>query len=203
MPAFARALERGADAIELDVHCTADGVVVVHHDPLAGGQAISASRWDTLRVVDLGAGVRIPTLGDVLQMIDDRAVVYVELKGDAVENAVIDTVRAYRGRVALHSFDHDMIARAAGAAPDIPRGVLLDRGTPNAADALDAAVALTGARDVWPHVSLVEVGLMAAARRHGTRVIPWTVNSDVVARKLIALGVDGVCTDDVRLLQNL
>lgn len=201
--AFTRALERGADAIELDVHRTADGMVVVHHDPVVGGITISESRWERLEQIDLGAGARLPTLPEVLEMVDDRAVLYVELKGDAIEDAVLATIRDYHGRVAVHSFDHAMVARAARAAPDIARGVLLDRGTPDAAVALESAVERTGARDVWPHASLVDSTVMAAARRRAVRVIPWTVNSASTARMLLDLGVDGVCTDDVRLLANL
>jgi len=200
---FLLALEHGADAIELDVHRTVDGVVIVHHDPRVQGRLIEESTWEALAGTDLGSGARIPTLAETLASIGERAVVYVELKGRAIEQAVIDVLRAHGRRFAVHSFDHAAVERAALLAPDIPRGVLLDENVLDAARAMRTAVALTLARDVWPHWTLVDEVLMDVARELGLRVIPWTVNSPAAARRLLALGVHGVCTDDVRMLANL
>lgn len=203
LPGFVLALEHGADAVELDVHATADGVAVVHHDADVSGRPIIRTNWSELALTDLGNGARIPTLQDVLLAIGDRATVYVELKGSGVEAPAIATVRQFGRRYALHSFDHDAIARAAGLAPEIARGVLLDRGTASAPGVLRAAVHRTRARDVWPHWTLVDTPLMDAARQANVRVIPWTVNSADVAGQLAQLGVAAVCTDDVRLLAKL
>src|SRR3982074_3253772 len=83
IPAFLRAIELGADAIELDVHATSDGVVIVHHDP-----SVTAPGVATSQLVDLSAseltrfplahGVEIPTLEAVLNAIRDQAKVYAE-----------------------------------------------------------------------------------------------------------------------------
>jgi len=61
----------------------------------------------------------------------------------------------------------------------------------------------TNARDVWPHHSLVDSPFMSAASALGLRVVAWTVNTAHDASRLSALGVAGLCTDDVRLLANL
>lgn len=203
LPAFLLALERGADGVELDAHVTQDGVVVVHHDETVRGRPIAATPWLDLERSIVGADSRIPRLVDVLEAIGTRAAVYVELKGKNIEGAVIAVARAHGHRIALHSFDHDAMARAAAAAADLPRGVLLDRDTPRAAAALRVAAERIAPRDVWPHWTLVDVPFMRAARDLGARVIPWTVNAPDAARRLIALGVDGICTDDVGLLANL
>ena len=200
---FLLALEHGADAIELDVHCTADGVVVVHHDPRVRGRPIDRSPWESLRGVDLGSGAAIPTLAAVLEAIGDRAVVYVELKGEAIEQTVIAVLREHGRRFAVHSFDHTAIERATLLAPDVPRGILIDKDVADAARSMREAVHRTLARDVWPHWTLVDEALMDAARELGVRVIPWTVNSPDEARRLAAMGVHGVCTDDVGMLANL
>jgi glycerophosphoryl diester phosphodiesterase len=203
MPAFALALERGADALELDVHLTADDRVIVHHDARVGGRDIAASRWDDVRTIPLADGSTLPLLDDVLDMVGNRATVYVELKGANVEASALAVVAAHGQRVAVHSFDHECVVRAARIAPGVPRGVLIDRGTRDPAAMLRAAVQRTGARDVWPHWSLVDASLMAAARARGVRVIVWTVNAVGDAARLAALGVDGICTDDVRLMATL
>src|SRR5437868_4454617 len=108
LPSFAAALANGADAIELDVHVSADGVVVVHHDPAAKGKEIARSTWSVLSALDLGNGARIPKLVDVLRLVGARATVYIELKGVGVERAAMTVARAEGLRYAVHSFDHDV-----------------------------------------------------------------------------------------------
>lgn len=203
LPSFVRALELGADAVELDVHVSADGVVVVHHDETAVGRALHSLRWREIEALDLGDGARIPRLEDVLETVGGRTVVYIELKGADVELPTIAVARRCGERFALHSFDHAMIERAAASAPDIPRGVLLDRGTKRPSEAMRVAVARTQARDVWPHWSLVDAPFMSVARELGVRVIVWTVNSEGTASALRDLGVSGLCTDDVSILAHV
>jgi glycerophosphoryl diester phosphodiesterase len=197
---FLLALEHGADAIELDVHATADGEVIVHHDDEVHGHILAKVEWRDLARFDLGEGATIPRLADVLEAVGDRATVYIELKGVDIERPVIDVARAHGQDYALHSFDHAAIERVAGLAPDVPRGILLDRDIAAPHRQLAEAIARTRPRDVWPHWTLVDDALVQAIHDAGARVITWTVNSGRVARELVGLGVDGVCTDDVRLL---
>lgn len=198
---FLLALEHGADAIELDVHCTSDREVVVFHDFSVAGLPVADTSWKALAGLDLGGGARIPRLADVLTAVGDRAMIYIELKGVRIEEEVLDTARQCGRRFALHSFDHDAIERVARAAPEVRRGILLDRDIPNARDALRDGVARTGATDVWPHWTLVDKELTGLARESGARVITWTVNARDVAEAMLKAGVDGICTDDVRLLK--
>lgn len=203
LPGFLLALEHGADAIELDVHVTSDGEVVVHHDHIVAGHVIASSFWPDLSGLDLGGGLNIPLLADVLDAIGERATTYIELKGLHIEQAVIGIATKHGHRFALHSFDPDAIERVKQQAPDIARGILLDRDTPDPAEEVRRVVARLRPRDVWPHWSLVDDSVIRAARELGVRVIPWTVNSAETARELVSLGVDGICTDDVRLLMQL
>lgn len=196
---FLLAIEQGADAVELDVHATEDEEVIVVHDYDLEDGAINEMLWPEIAERE----PEIPKLEEVLESIGARATVYVELKGAGIESLVIDVVRRFGKRYALHSFDHKAIARVAKRASDIPRGVLIDAGTTNPIQAVHRAVAETGARDVWPHWSLVSSDMMQAATELELRVLPWTVNSIDSARHLAKLGVAGICTDDVRMLLNL
>jgi glycerophosphoryl diester phosphodiesterase len=200
LPGFLLALDHGADAIELDVHVTRDARVVVHHDARVSAFVIAETPWSTLQTVELRDGARIPRLEDVLDSVGDSATVYIEMKGASGVETVVAVARAHGQRFAIHSFDHDCIARIARIASDIPRGILLDRGTPDPIAPMRGAARDTEARDVWPHWTLVAEDFVAAAREIGVRVLPWTVNDAADAARLAALGVDGVCTDDVRLL---
>ena len=201
LAAFDRAFERGADAIELDVHATEDGVVVVHHDPSTqamplAGRAIASCVWNDVRRVDFGSGIGIPRLIDVLAAAPSTARIYVEIKGIDIEHAVADVIRQTSAQCAVHSFNHEAITRLREIAPGIPRGILFDQSTTDVLHVMNA----TGARDVWPHWRLIDASLVSTIHGAGGRVIAWTVNEPHVAQRLIDIGVDGLCSDDVRLL---
>ena len=203
LPAFLRAFERHADAIELDVHATSDSVVVVHHDPdlrpnpHTPKRTIAEMTWEELERVELATGVGIPRLSDVLALTPAEKTVYVEIKGSDIEAAVVSTIANGSARCAVHSFDHAAIARCREIAPDLPRGILYDQAPP---DAMVRQLELVGARDLWPRWNLIDAELVARVHAAGARVIAWTVNSRADAQSLVGLGVDGLCTDDVRLL---
>ena len=197
---FLLALEHGADAIELDVHCSSDREVVVFHDFSVAGRSVAQTSWAALAGRDLGGGARIPRLADVLTAVGNRAMVYIELKGERIEHEVLDVATRHGRRFALHSFDHDAVARAGRLAPEVRRGILLDRDLSDARTALRDGIARTGATDVWPHWTLVTEELTGLARASAARVITWTVNTRDVVDVVRKAGVDGICTDDVRLL---
>jgi glycerophosphoryl diester phosphodiesterase len=196
LPAFDRALALGADAIELDVHVSSDGVVIVHHDPDVQGRAIRTTPWSALSRVELAQGIFIPSLEQVLDLVGSRATVYVELKGEAVEKPAIEAIRASSARCAVHSFDHNVVARSAHLAPSLERGILFDAYPRDVIGSMRAASAV----DVWPQWRLVDEQLVAQVHDAGGRVIAWTVNTTTTALDLVRLGVDGLCGDDVRLL---
>lgn len=206
LAAFRRAFERGADAVELDVHATSDGVVVIHHDPDLGadfgplaGRSIAELAWRDLEGVGLADDLAVPTLAQLLAIVPRKAMAYVELKGEGIERLVGAVLRGSPARCAVHSFDHAAVRRMFEVAPEIRRGILFDSYPTDVA----ASMAAAGARDVWPEWRLIDYALVDRVHHAGGRVIAWTVNSADAAADLATLGVDGVCTDDVRLLNAL
>ena len=197
LPSFEAALAEEADGIELDVHATADGVVVVHHDPhLRGGHDIASNSWSDVRRAAAAAGIEIPTLADVCELVGDRVELFVEIKGAGIERFVRSVLAAHRGRSAIHSFDLGAIARLSHLDPDLRLGLLFDQRVPDVA----AMLAAHGALDAWPHHSLVDAPLVESVHGAGGRVIAWTANARRDIERLTALGVDGICTDDVTLV---
>lgn len=194
-------MDLGADAIELDVHATADGVAVVHHDASlahargASKRELAAMTWREAAKRELAPRIFLPSLEQVLTLVGARATVYVELKGKGVETAALATIRASGTRCAVHSFDHLVVARAAELAPEIRRGILFDAYPVDVARSMRDATAL----DVWPQWELIDRALVDRVHDAGGRVIAWTVNSASAAEQLVELGVDGLCGDDVRL----
>jgi len=197
---FQRAVELGAEAIELDVHQTRDGVVVVHHDATVRSSVTSSRaaplrindlEWDELRALEVGEQHPMPTLPDVLREMAGRVRVYVEIKDASGDAAVADVLLPHSRWCAVHAFDHRVTRRVRDLAPDLPGGILLD------SYLIDTTAAMrhAGARDVWQRWELVDADLVREVHDAGGRLIAWTVNDPDAARRLAGLGVDGICSD--------
>lgn len=193
LPAFARAIELGADGVELDVHVDPDGVLRVHHDPLPPGALADAA----------GTGHRAagpPLLDEVLALLTAAGcVAYCELKGPDTAAGTVAAIRSAGGPAAVHAFDHRQVEQARLLAPEIPRGVL------EVSYPLDSLAALRSVqgRDLWRHRDFVDASLVRSAHEAGCRVIAWTVNEPAQMEAFARLGVDGLCTDDPALARHV
>ncbi|MGQ0640657.1 MAG: glycerophosphodiester phosphodiesterase [Gemmatimonadaceae bacterium] len=194
LASFELALQAGADAIELDAHVSADATVVVHHDPRVAGEN---GRWlSQLEASELARG-GIPTLDEVCELVGDRVVLYVEAKAPSSAAAIVECLTAHQVRAAVHSLDQRIIQAIRATAPSLPIGLLVPNAVPDAA----AVARAQGVRDLWPTREIIDARFVESAHAIGSRVIAWTVNDANDARRLRELGVDGLCTDDVRMLR--
>lgn len=200
--AFAAAIAAGADAIELDVHASADGMVFVHHDfTFASDDGGAQSSFSTtpsseIRKARLGGDNPIPTLDEVIEAVGDRAGLFIEIKPAGIESDVVRCLRRHAEgfhNFAVHSFDHRVVKRMLELLPSVRTGIL-QVGYP-----IDsrAAMRAAGASDLWQHVDFVDSSLVADVHASGGRVIVWTANSESQWKALRDLGVDGICTDHV------
>jgi len=195
---FRRAFDAGAEAIELDVHGTSDGAVVIHHDAVTNSRpgesgrmvAIAATTLSTLREIPIADGP-IPTLAELLAQTPEDRTVFVEVKAKGIEAAVVSVIRTAAKRCAVHSFDHRVARRVREVAPEIPVGILQ---TSYPIDPL-RPMHDAGARDLWQHWELIDSELVECVHADGGRVIAWTVNDGDVARRLMSWRVDAICTD--------
>lgn len=207
---FERAIQLGVDAIELDVHLTADGEAVVIHDADLGrttdGEGlVGQTTLAELKRLDAGirfapefAGQRIPTLAEVLTWARGRCVLDVEIKGgpwpyDGIEARVVELIRRYEmvDQTIVISFDHPTVARVKALAPEIATGTLW-----NCRPIDPVAVAQCAGADaimpIWPFCDAETVAMAHAA---GLSVNPWTANEPDVIRHLVGLGVDSICSN--------
>jgi glycerophosphoryl diester phosphodiesterase len=199
--AFTLALDQGVDGIELDVHGSADGHLVVHHDfvmPVVGADGIVSPRalrdlsLHDIQATRLPGGHSVPLLSEVFELVGLRATVYVEVKAVHVEAAVVALLDRYPGvRVAVHSFDHRIPVAVRSLRPGTPIGFLSDLYPVDLPSLLKPGSPDT----LWQHAAMIDEALVRQAHASGVRVIAWTENDPVHARQLASWGVDGLCTD--------
>lgn len=197
LPALAAAVEKSQprlDAVEIDIHSTADGEIVLHHNPTTpAGTVIANATLAELSREILPDGSTMPTLSAALDALGGLAV-YVEAKGVAPD-ADAELLRVLRvgpnpDRYQIHGFDHRVIARIGARASDFGLGVLsCSYPLQPERQAIDA-----GARTLWQQWQLIDLELMERCRRHGIDVIAWTVPAGRMA-EVAAMGVAGICTD--------
>ncbi len=207
LPSFERALDQGADGIELDVHITRDNVVVVHHDatihaPDVDGtiasRALSGITFAELRALPWTIDEVIPTLGEVLARVADQATVYIEVKAQGMEDALVRCLTRWPdSRVAVHAFDHRIPVRVRAHLPGLSIGLL------SASYPLDFAAmfAEESPNALWQQAELIDEAFVTQTHGLGARVIAWTVNDAAHAAQLVRMGVDGLCTDTPGLLR--
>lgn len=221
LPAFARALATGVDAIETDAHLTRDGVVVLHHDASARRMAGVDARWRdidlaTAQGFNVGASFRdaagqplaqafvVPTLREALEAFPaPRFNIDLKQHDAAMVAAVLATVRAARAehRVTLASFDWRTLraVRRAGfagetalASAEVVLAKLLPRALWRRLPYLATAAQIPRRHGPLP---IATPAFIAKCHALGMRVDIWTVNDAAEAADLFALGVDGIMTD--------
>lgn len=214
--AFDKAVEQGADAIELDLHLSRDGdLVVIHDDTLdrttdANGPVHELNLKD-LKRLDAGrwfgkefAGERIPTLTEVLQRFAGKVTLALEIKAGSsvfpgIEEKVVSALRQHGGidQTAVASFDHYALRRLKEIEPTIRTAALLV-GRPVSLSALAGPAKADGLALEASFVTKTEV---EACRAAGLQLVVWVVNEPAQMRHFINLGVDGIITDRPDLLR--
>lgn len=221
--AFRKALELGVDALEMDLHVTRDGVVVVIHDDTLdrttdGRGPVSERNLEALKRYDAGArfaprfaGEAIPTLREVIALVQASGNARVRLNIETkfgrgqegtpadFEERVLAILRetGFVERTILQSFSHPSLAKTKALEPKLKLAVLVGRDTPrdpvNLVRQLKADYYSPSFRQVTP-------SLLAALHAAGIPVVSWTVNDLADARRLLDAGLgalpgDGIVTN--------
>lgn len=207
LPAFARAIEAGADVIEADVRLTADGVPVILHDPTldrttdASGPLRSVTAAEAA-AVDAGGGARIPTAVEVLELARGHVRVNLDLKEIDVVAPAAALVRdlGMAGDVTFISFLPEVWEALEAVNPGCPVIHLVDSPSGLASLAMGDVGTQSHMAGVGVPASLVTAALVDRMNRHGQGVFAWTVDDDAEMRRLIMLGVNGIVTNRVAAL---
>jgi glycerophosphoryl diester phosphodiesterase len=209
--AIVKALDAGVEMIEIDCQLSKDGHVVVFHDERLARTArtrgfVRSKTLKELKKLDIGSwfkksfkGERILTLEEVLDLVDGRADLNIDVKGDSqgalgmeLKLLFILSHYEYLERTVFSSFDHRIVRRVRELAPDTRIGILHGAGMKE--NPLQLAREL-GAESVHLQKELATPAALESAAEAGLKTLVWTVNDVGEMEKLLKLGVDGIFSD--------
>ena len=196
--AFSAAIDAGADGVELDIHTTRDGHLVVHHDDAIAGALIAAMTGDAARQRARDAGYDLPELADVIELTRGRVRLDVELKTTGSERAVVRLFADHglsAADVIVTSFSPQVVAKVAELDGDVLTGWLVEKGS--VMDAVETYFEC-GADVLVPRHDMVDAAFLQEAVREEVALLPWTVNDAGSMRWLLKSdSVLGIITDRV------
>jgi len=202
----------GTHLVEIDVRTTADGHLVLHHDPevVVDGQSIVIAACPAEELTALAPG-RVHAAASVIRTARQAGLgVYADIKEvpEPGVDRLIELLSAEEmlGRVILASAEAETVARCAAYGPDVPRAVLF-RSTDTHPIELAQAARADFLHPCWEAESrpdkLLAGPWLAEVSKHRLGVICWHEERPDVLAELLGLGVDGICTDDPALLAGL
>ena len=217
------AWEMDADAVEVDVHCTADGRAAVIHDPDARRTTgtrlpVAAATLAQLQALDAGGGERVPSLGEVLATVPPGKRLVVELKAgpELLAPLAADLATAFAAglqpaQIVVIAFDRELALLAKARLPAVAVLWLYDPRRRGVRPRPTAAVRRAALRvrelgldglDLFAHRCL-RARLVEEIHALGLRLFVWTVNRPRICERLLHAGVDGITTNHPDTMRRL
>ncbi len=199
---FKRAIEMGANMIELDVRLSRDGHLVIMHDEEVdrttnGHGLVGEKTLGELKKLDAGNGERVPTLEEVIDLAKGKTGFVIELKESGSEEGVISLIKenGLIEDVFIVSFNQDLIKKVKELEPTIRTGLILY----SSSDPIRLAKECL-ADVVAPFYNFVVKDLVQEAHDSNLILITWTVDSREEAEELKDMGVDGIVTNKLDVI---
>lgn len=201
--AFEKAIEMGADGIELDMHLSLDGHLIVIHDETIdrttnGKGTVNQMTLQELKSFTINYKYTIPTLEEVLDLVNQRCFVNIELKNHDTAEKVVQLIEHYvsekkwkKEHFIVSSFDWNALQQVRFLNENIRIGVLTETD-------LDLAISFTRflkAEALHPDYQLLTNEYTAKIQEKGIQVFPWTVNETDDIQRMKSFQVDGIITD--------
>jgi glycerophosphoryl diester phosphodiesterase len=200
---FQKAIDLHVDRIELDVHLSADGELMVIHDETIdrttnGTGAVNQFSLPELKRFQIEKDQRIPTLTEVLNLIDQRCDVNIELKSYETVDKVVDLIEKFiaekhwnYGQFVVSSFDWTALQKIALLNWEIRIGVLTETNL----DLASAFAKFIQAKSIHPYHHLLTAENTAQLQEKGFEVFTWTVNEPEDIKKIKSFNVNGIISD--------
>lgn len=197
-----RAMEIGVDAVEIDVRLSKDKSVVVIHDATLdrttnGTGPVGSYELNEIKGFDAGKGETVPTLQEVFDLIGNKVMLVVELKEEGTENFVVELIEKnnLEENVYVISFWHELVRAAKSLNSRIKTGILLV-GCP-----VDPCVATHASADALVmRYNFVNRHFVEIAHEKGLKVFVWNIDEEYLLPAYADMGVDGIGTNDPRVL---
>ncbi|MGA9636976.1 glycerophosphodiester phosphodiesterase [Flavobacterium sp.] len=200
---FQKAMDLGVDGIELDVHLSFDGEIIVIHDETVDRTTNGKGAVNDLAVTELkkfhtDKNQQIPSLIEVLDLVNKKVFVNIELKGKGTAKPVVELIGKYIEKqqwsykdFIISSFDWSLLEEVAILNPQIAIAVLTES-TVQAALAFAKKIKATA---INPDYTLLTPENSKQLKADGFQIFPWTVNEieDITTMKYY--GVDGIISD--------
>lgn len=200
---FQKALDMQVDGIELDVHLSADGEIIVIHDETIdrttnGKGFVNALSLPELKAFRIEGKYQIPTLHEVFDLVNQDCFINIELKNHEATDKVVSLIEKYvtkkrwkYNRFLVSSFDWNALQQVAFLNDKIPIGVL----TETDLDLTLAFAKFIQAKSIHPHFHLLTKENTAQMQEKGWQVFPWTINEFEDIQKIKSFKVNGIITD--------
>ncbi len=203
-------LDCHAEAMEIDVQLSSDGVPVLMHDDTVDRTTnlsgpVRELSLAQLQAADAGEGEPVPTLDQVLTLVAGRLTVMCELKAtpgapeqdQANVDAVVEVIRRHSAESwsAIQSFNPDMVQRARATEPRISAAIITGPVAGEQVDRLLGGLMKRDAQAISVEHSAVDRALMEKAKRRQVTVWTWTADTPADWERVVAAGVDGVITN--------
>jgi glycerophosphoryl diester phosphodiesterase len=188
LASFDRALADGCDGFEFDVRLTADGQAVVCHDSKVGNIEIAAVTRDAVEV--------LPRLQEVLQRYEQSAFLDIELKVSGLEETTLALLARFRPRrgFVISSFLPEVLQTLRTQDSTVALGVICEN---RAESGRWRELPVEYVIVQW---KLFTHGLLDEIKAANRKAIVWTVNAHEAMKRFAGWGVDGIISDDTRLL---
>ena len=190
IPSFERALEQGADGFELDIRQSGDGQLVVVHGSVIGLHSVQSTPYEKFR--NLGNGFEVPLFEDVLKQFGKQTFLDIEFKTGGFEEQAVALIKQWAdlSLVMVSGFNTDMLNKVHDLCPEARLGFIYNR-TQDEESRHNSPIDV-----VIPQFRLASRELIREVHEEELEVFAWTVNEESEMRRLIALGVDGMITDE-------
>ncbi len=193
-----------ADVIELDVRRSADGKLVLSHDPTLLGQVVCDTPWSVLAELDLGGGHKPALLDEALAALPDTPI-QLEVKNlphqpgfEPDHRVALEAAERSRPGDTVTSFNHVSLEAVRRDFPDVETGLAIE-GLATLDEALNYC--LDAGHGVLVPDEILITGPLSTAMRNELEVFPWTVDEPKRARELADFGVSGIITNDPGLIR--
>lgn len=203
LKSFQKALDLHADGIELDVHLSSDGHLIVIHDETIDRTTHGKGFVNTFTLAELKTFLvddqyEIPTLKEVFDLVNKKCLINIELKGLGTADKVAALIEEYiadqnwnYGHFIVSSFNWDLLQETSNLNSNIAIGVLTEEDVEKAL----AFAEVIEAQAIHPDYQLLNLENVQEMQEKGFMVLPWTVNSPEDIQKIKSYQVDGIISD--------